>query len=120
MARNLTTDVPWNLCHDVSQCGDLNGGQDKVICTINGFWMESGGSDGQPGPEFFEALWSKNPNQPAMWTEDQGWFDQWEYGNVDVGFNQFLTHLSTLLTLTSPPPAARVICPTECPILIGC
>lgn len=79
MARNITTDVPWEICHDVPQCGQLNveAGQDKVLCAINGFWMESGGGGGQPGPEYFDSLWESNPNQPGVWTEDQGWFDQW-------------------------------------------
>ena len=104
----------------MSKCGDLNGGQDKVICTINGFWMESGGSDGQPGPEFFEALWSKNPNQPAMWTEDQGWFDQWEYATLKVTSlstisHPLLTHCSPISERLLTHTRARVSCASGVP-----
>jgi hypothetical protein len=83
MARNITTDVPWEMCHSVPQCGQLNQNANedsKVLCAINGFWMDEGGGGGQPGPEFFDKLWSKNKDQPALWTEDQGWFDKWGYG----------------------------------------
>lgn len=39
--------------------------------------MDAEGGGDQPGPEFFDVLWNATPNQPAMWTEDQGWFDVW-------------------------------------------
>jgi hypothetical protein len=82
MARNVTTDVHWEICHDVPECGALSreAGSDLVLCAINGFWMDSGGAANQPGPEFFEALWYSNPKQPGVWTEDQGWFDRWGFG----------------------------------------
>ena len=80
MARNLTSEVPWEICHSVPECGQINAQQDKVLCSINGFWMDQGGGAGQPGPDFFQKLWKDNPNQPAIWTEDQGWFDKWGYG----------------------------------------
>jgi len=98
MARSITTDVPWSLCgHNISQCNQLNpptknrdllgttlnndqftensAHQKNVVCTVNGFWVEKGERGSQPGPEFFSKLWSGNPTQPAVWTEDQGWFD---------------------------------------------
>jgi hypothetical protein len=90
MARNITEEVPWTLCgHNITQCNhlnrrasqskDLRSGthENKVACTINGFWMEKGEDGSQPGPEFFQKLWDDNPTQPAVWTEDQGWFDIW-------------------------------------------
>ena len=86
MARNTTTEIPWSLCgHNITQCNQLNRKhnkelsvhENKVICTVNGFWVEEGEHGSQPGPEFFKKLWSGNTAQPAVWTEDQGWFDIW-------------------------------------------
>ena len=100
MARNITTEIPWSLCgHNITQCNQLNRPCDemgvdnpmssekqptednmhtnKVVCTVNGFWVDQGERGSQPGPEFFQKLWSGNPTQPAVWTEDQGWFDIW-------------------------------------------
>jgi Glycosyl hydrolases family 35 len=94
MARNITTDVPWSLCgHNINECNRLNGRgntgttkfndnpTNKVVCTVNGFWSETGVGVSQPGPVFFDQLWSGNPTQPAAWTEDQGWFDEWGLGH---------------------------------------
>jgi len=83
MARNLTTQVPWILCHDHTQCTAVNRAPDgthvdKALCTINGFWMEEHVKDhSQPSPAWLADLRKHNPGQPAIWTEDQGWFDQW-------------------------------------------
>lgn len=101
MARNITTEVPWSLCgHNIGNCNQLNPPHDNdtttedgliaqqsttkgkknsnnAVCTVNGFWVEQGERGSQPGPEFFHKLWSGNPTQPAVWTEDQGWFDNW-------------------------------------------
>ena len=83
MAINLTTQVPWNLCHDHVKCAAVNTASDgshvnKVLCTINGFWMdEKVGDHSQPSPAWLSDLRSQNPGQPAIWTEDQGWFDEW-------------------------------------------
>lgn len=50
----------------------------KAICTINGFWMDEFDKETyQPSPKWHADLQSGNPGQPWMWTEDQGWFDQW-------------------------------------------
>jgi beta-galactosidase len=84
-ARNITTLVPWILCHDVDQCTEINAapgaptdGKGRAICTINGFWEEERTVDPhQPSVAWLDALRAGNPQQPAMWTEDQGWFDQW-------------------------------------------
>lgn len=92
MARNVTTDIPWGLCgHNIPQCNQVNRNKEndidnKVVCTINGFWMDDteGSKGGQPGRQFFQKLWSHptgNPTQPAIWTEDQGWFDIWGMAN---------------------------------------
>ena len=82
MARNISTELPWEMCHNVPQCMELNneagGHQNEMLCAINGFWMDTGGAGGQPGPDFFNVLWNHDtnqPKQPALWTEDQGWFD---------------------------------------------
>ena len=86
MARNLTAgySVPWNLCHDHTKCTAINhrgpGGKYEfnALCTINGFWMEEYDSNpSQPSPKWLADLRAGNPGQPAIWTEDQGWFDQW-------------------------------------------
>ena len=31
----------------------------------------------QPSPRWMEDQAASNPNQPLVWTEDQGWFDEW-------------------------------------------
>ena len=50
----------------------------KAICTINGFWMdEMTKNNFQPSPAWMRDLQAGNPGQPWIWTEDQGWFDQW-------------------------------------------
>jgi hypothetical protein len=47
--------------------------------TINGFWMEEYETNpSQPSPKWLADLRVANPAQPAIWTEDQGWFDQWQ------------------------------------------
>lgn len=38
MAYNLTTDVPWNMCHEEKNC--IASGNQDIICSINGFWMD--------------------------------------------------------------------------------
>jgi len=88
MARSLTTDVPWMLCHDLPLCSKVNanfsgsaGPAGAALCTINGFWedqSEEGVS--QPSPAFVKGQQTQNPGQPIAWTEDQGWFDQWGVG----------------------------------------
>jgi Glycosyl hydrolases family 35 len=84
MARSVTSVVPWMVCHTVEECGKLNppnsSATHQVLCPVNGFWTDKGGGAFQPGVEFFDILWSASPNQPAMWTEDQGWFDLWNFG----------------------------------------
>jgi hypothetical protein len=51
MTRSVTTRVPWILCHNVQECGQFNNRKfdptdDKVLCSINGFWMDAeGGGD---------------------------------------------------------------------------
>jgi beta-galactosidase len=45
-ARNITTDVPWILCHDEDLCSAVNadggGALGKAVCTINGCeWLKS-------------------------------------------------------------------------------
>eukprot|EP00730_Choanoeca_flexa_P008508 TRINITY_DN12498_c0_g2_i8.p1 TRINITY_DN12498_c0_g2~~TRINITY_DN12498_c0_g2_i8.p1 ORF type:complete len:877 (+),score=175.89 TRINITY_DN12498_c0_g2_i8:2-2632(+) len=77
MARSLTTDVPWNLCHDVQMCIKSNA-KAEALCTINGFWMEQrDGFVSQPSLAWIDTLKDGLPNQPLVWTEDQGWFDEW-------------------------------------------
>ena len=84
-ARNITTMVPWNLCHDQGPCSVINkapgapaDGKGRAICTINGFWEELRTSDPhQPSMGWISEQRENNPKQPLMWTEDQGWFDQW-------------------------------------------
>jgi hypothetical protein len=84
MARALTTAVPWNLCHDSSLCTKINTDNStgkysfKALCTINGFWMDEYVTNThQPCPAWIRDLRAGNPGQPTIWTEDQGWFDQW-------------------------------------------
>ena len=83
MARKITTAVPWNLCHDVGPCTTVNTNSNgkyeyKALCTINGFWMDEYQTDTrQPCPAWIRDLQTGNPGQPLIWTEDQGWFDQW-------------------------------------------
>eukprot|EP01059_Diplonema_ambulator_P003801 TRINITY_DN1349_c2_g1_i9.p2 TRINITY_DN1349_c2_g1~~TRINITY_DN1349_c2_g1_i9.p2 ORF type:complete len:378 (+),score=88.61 TRINITY_DN1349_c2_g1_i9:2729-3862(+) len=81
-ARNITTEIPWNLCHDLTQCTEINhengSYSEKVICTINGFWMDEYTTDPhQPSPKWIADNINGNPGVPMVWTEDQGWFDQW-------------------------------------------
>ena len=84
-ARNITTMVPWNLCHDEGDCTTVNhapgapaDGKGRAICTINGFWEEQRTMDPhQPSVGWIADQRRGNPKQPLMWTEDQGWFDQW-------------------------------------------
>ena len=71
-ARNLTTDVPWILCHDEDLCSQVNadggGAFGKALCTINGFWEDgSAEGDSQPSPAFVAAQRKNNPNQPLSW-----------------------------------------------------
>jgi hypothetical protein len=86
MARNITTEVPWNICHSIKLCTEINnkdatGYKFQSLCTINGFWMDVWDVDNkQPSPKWIEDLRSGNPGQPTIWTEDQGWFDQWGVG----------------------------------------
>ena len=97
-ALSLTpkSDVPWNLCHDLTDgCSAVNrngaGAYDyQVLCTINGFWMDEYTKDfNQPSPKWLFDLRQKNPGQPSIWTEDQGWFDQWGVAQrVRVGSDQ--------------------------------
>ena len=93
-ARNVTTDVPWILCHDEDLCSAVNangGAMGKAVCTINGFWEDdSAEGDSQPSPSFVKKQRENNPNQPLSWTEDQGWFDQW-------GVAQRVRHPSDIL-----------------------
>ena len=83
MARNQTTEVPWVLCHDHAKCAAVNTAADgshvdNALCSINGFWMEERTKDfSQPSPAWISDLHTENPGQPSIWTEDQGWFDQW-------------------------------------------
>jgi hypothetical protein len=90
-ARNSTTAVPWLLCHDVDQCTYINHGNKqpynstpysyKALCAVNGFWMDVTDKDThQPCPAWARTLHQGNPDQPLIWTEDQGWFDQWGVG----------------------------------------
>jgi hypothetical protein len=105
-ARNATTAVPWMLCHDLSLCSQVNaaakipGGGGAALCTINGFW-EDGSGEGvqQPSPAFVQGQQTSNPLQPLMWTEDQGWFDQWGVGqrvrtssDILYGMARFLSY----------------------------
>lgn len=74
--------VPWLLCHDLAQCVQTNSRNGtysyKALCTTNGFWMdEYGKNPSQPSPKWLADLRANVSGQPAMWTEDQGWFDQW-------------------------------------------
>jgi hypothetical protein len=85
-ARNQTSAVPWILCHDLPLCSQVNkdlnvGPGGAALCSINGFW-EDGSEEGvsQPSPAFVKGQQQQNPGQPVMWTEDQGWFDQWGMG----------------------------------------
>lgn len=51
----------------------MNKDTDKVLCTINGFWMEQHeGFVSQPSPAWISAQRRDNPKQPLIWTEDQG------------------------------------------------
>lgn len=80
-ARAATSAVPWLLCHDLALCARVNNGTDAALCTINGFW-EDGSTEGvqQPSPAFVRGQRALNPRQPIMWTEDQGWFNDWSTG----------------------------------------
>eukprot|EP00931_Biecheleriopsis_adriatica_P078401 TRINITY_DN51862_c0_g1_i1.p1 TRINITY_DN51862_c0_g1~~TRINITY_DN51862_c0_g1_i1.p1 ORF type:complete len:888 (+),score=109.52 TRINITY_DN51862_c0_g1_i1:39-2666(+) len=87
MANHLTEGeaVPWILCHDYSTCFATNNRNGtykfRALCAMNGFWMEEHRKDpDQPSPKFIEDLRANSPGQPTMWTEDQGWFDQWGVG----------------------------------------
>ena len=69
MARNLTTAVPWNLCHDQKLCAQVNTDAAgayayKALCTINGFWMEEFEKNlGQPSPKWIFDQRRLNPGQ---------------------------------------------------------
>ena len=76
--------MPWSLCHDLAQCTAVNrraSGNEydfRALCTINGFWMDEYTSNlAQPSPKWAADLRADNPGQPFIWTEDQGWFDEW-------------------------------------------
>ena len=74
-ARNLTTAVPWILCHDQELCSQVNAGAPEplALCTINGFWMEQlSPFVDQPSPAWVAEQRKNNPTQPFAWTEDQG------------------------------------------------
>ena len=84
MATNTTKglSVPWSLCHDLELCSSVNHRSEasgKAICTINGFWMEEFNKNpSQPSPIWIDTLRRLNPMMPTVWTEDQGWFDEWK------------------------------------------
>jgi hypothetical protein len=43
-----------------------------------GFWMDELLKENyQPSPKWLSDLHTGNPGQPWVWTEDQGWYDQW-------------------------------------------
>ena len=72
-ARNITTAVPWILCHDEGLCSEVNadggGALGNAVCTINGFWEDgSNEGDSQPSPAFVASQRKNNPNQPLSWT----------------------------------------------------
>ena len=70
MAESLKTGVPWNMCHGV--CAG------SALCTINGFWQDTFDKNpNQPSPGWMSDQKKEHPKQPLMWTEDQGWFDEW-------------------------------------------
>ena len=77
MAQNLTSDVPWNMCHQLKNCAAVPNAKNR-ICTINGFWMDVGDKwKNQPSPYWIDYL-KNNTNTPSIaWTEDQGWFGAW-------------------------------------------
>ena len=78
-ARNLTTDVPWVLCHDLELCSKINAAPGAppggfALCTINGFWMEQAAPFvDQPSPSWVALQRASNKLQFMGWTEDQGW-----------------------------------------------
>ena len=81
MAHNATKKegALWSLCHDQAMCSNINGDGQSALCTINGFWMdEYTRNPSQPSPKWIHDQQAKNPQQPLVWTEDQGWFDQWK------------------------------------------
>jgi hypothetical protein len=83
MANNFTLqeNAYWSLCHDHTACANTNQAGHRAICTINGFWMdEYEKNPSQPSPKWMTDQQHINPNQPLIWTEDQGWFDQWKVG----------------------------------------
>lgn len=84
MARNLTTAVPWILCHDMLSCTKVNAGADKALCTINDVWMDTPDTEMStfPSPGWMKTLQRGNPNQPPAWTEDQAWMDMWGDGQL--------------------------------------
>jgi hypothetical protein len=82
LARNMTTAVPWNLCHDLKSCTTVNNGTSKVLCTINDVWEDVHTPYTQPSPGWLAALRKGNPTQPAIWTEDQAWMDSWGQGQL--------------------------------------
>ena len=87
MARNATTLVPWNLCHDHALCAKVNAAapaEARAICTINGFWMDTfppASNPSQPSPRWVLDQRANNANEPVAWTEDQGWYDQLGLGH---------------------------------------
>ena len=101
VARNLTTAVPWILCHDLELCSQINNGSTSpspdstraglAVCTINGFWMEqSSPFVDQPSLSWITMQRARNPAQPMFWTEDQAWFDT-------HGVGQRVRHTSDML-----------------------
>lgn len=70
VADSFNTGVPWNMCHGVC-AGD-------ALCTINGFWEDTyDHNPNQPSPRWMSDQVSSHRDQPLVWTEDQGWFDEW-------------------------------------------
>jgi hypothetical protein len=96
MANGLTEReaVPWMMCHAYRSCFSTNNRNGtynfRTLCAMNGFWMEElTENPDQPSPKFMTDLRAFNPGQPAMWTEDQGWFDEWGVGKrIRTGSDQ--------------------------------
>ena len=83
MANNCTAheQATWSLCHDHTMCTATNIAGHRALCTINGFWMDEYTTNpSQPSPKWMQDQQRNNPYQPLIWTEDQGWFDQWQVG----------------------------------------
>lgn len=70
-ANSLDLGIPWMMCNGAYA--------NNTILTYNGCY----------GDSWIEPHWGQQPNAPAGWTENEGWYDQWGKANLVRYTNDF-------------------------------